>query len=113
MRKELAPRQGEPLKTWVQVIVLGDIALVGVPGEFFTLLGQEIKRRSPYRYTYVFELANDYVGYLPDARAFERGGYQTWTGLHSFTEKGSGETIVGEAVKLLAQLHEVAGAPRD
>ena len=65
MRKELAPRQGEPVKTWVQAIVLGDIAVVGVPGELFTLLGQEIKRRSPYRYTYVFELANDYVGYLP------------------------------------------------
>ena len=32
------------------------------------VLGQEIKRRSPYRYTYVFELANDYVGYIPDGR---------------------------------------------
>ena len=67
MRKTLAPRQGETRKTWVQAIVLGDVAIVGVPGEFFTLLGQEIKRRSPYRYTFVFELANDYVGYIPDA----------------------------------------------
>ncbi len=112
MRKELAPRQGEPLKTWVQAIVLGDIAVVGVPGELFTLLGQEIKRRSPYRYTYIFELANDYMGYLPDARAFERGGYQTWTGQHSFAEKGSGETIVGEAVKLLMELQQGTGATR-
>jgi hypothetical protein len=111
MRKELAPRQGEPLKTWVQAIVVGDIALVGVPGELFTFLGQEIKRRSPYRYTYIFELANDYVGYLPDARAFERGGYQTWTGLHSFTEKGSGETIVQTAVELLEQLYRGGSSP--
>jgi hypothetical protein len=106
MRKELAPRQGAPISTWVQAIVLGDIAVVGVPGELFTVLGQEIKRQSPFRYTYVFELANDYVGYLPDAPAFERGGYQTWAGLHSFVEKGSGEAIVGEAVKLLTQLNE-------
>ena len=112
MRKELAPRQGEPLKTWVQAIVLGDIAVVGVPGELFTLLGQEIKRRSPYRYTYIFELANDYVGYLPDAAAFERGGYQTWTGLHSFTEKGAGEAIVVEVVKLLTQLQAGASPER-
>jgi hypothetical protein len=105
MRQKLAPRQGEAIQTWVQAIIVGDIALVGVPGELFTFLGQEIKRRSPYRYTYVFELANDYVGYLPDARAFERGGYQTWTGLHSFTEKGSGETIVQTAVDLLEQLY--------
>jgi hypothetical protein len=104
MRTTLAPRRGEDRKTWVQAIVLGDIALVGVPGEFFTYLGQEIKRRSPYRHTYVFELANDYVGYVPDARAFDRGGYQVWTGQHSYLARGSGEIIVDEAVGLLEQL---------
>ena len=88
MRKEVCPAPGRGRKTWVQAIVVGDIALVGVPGEFFTVLGQEIKRRSPYRYTYVFELANDYVGYIPDLLGFDRGGYQVWTGLHSFLEKG-------------------------
>ena len=110
MRKQLAPRQGEMRKTWVQAIVLGDVALVGVPGEFFTLLGQEIKRRSPYRYTFVFELANDYVGYIPDASAFDRGGYQVWMGLHSFLARGSGEIIVDEAVGLLDRLHVGARA---
>ena len=106
MRKRLAPRQGEERKTWVQAILLGDIAFVAVPGEFFTHLGLEIKRRSPYRDTYVFELANDYVGYIPDARAFDRGGYQVWTGLHSYLENGSGESIVDAAVGLLDQLHD-------
>jgi neutral ceramidase len=110
MRKVLAPHQGEVRKTWVQAIDLGGIALVGVPGEFFTSLGQEIKRRSPYRYTYVFELANDYVGYVPDKAGFDRGGYQVWMGLHSFLERGSGEIIVDEAVQLLDQLH--AGGSR-
>jgi hypothetical protein len=105
MRKRLAPMQGQDRKTWVQAIVIGDIALVGVPGEFFTYLGQEIKRRSPYRDTFVFELANDYVGYIPDARAYDRGGYQVWTGLHSYLEKGSGEAIVDAAVEVLDQLH--------
>ena len=66
-RKELAPHQGQLRKTWLQAILIGDIAIVGVPGEFFTVLGQEIKRRSPFRYTYVFELANDYIGYIPIA----------------------------------------------
>jgi hypothetical protein len=108
MRKLLAPRQGEERKTWVQVIMVGDVALVGVPGEFFTTLGREIKVRSPYRYTYVFELANDYVGYIPDARSYARGGYQVWTGLHSYLEKGSGEKIVDTAVDLL---NEMAKAP--
>ncbi len=91
MRKEVAPHQGESRKTWVQAVTIGDIAMVGVPGEFFTVLGQDIKRRSPFRYTYVFELANDYIGYIPDKVGFDRGGYQTWTGLHSFLERGTGE----------------------
>ena len=106
MRKEVAPHQGESRKTWVQAVLIGDIALVGVPGEFFTVLGQEIKRRSPFRYTYVFELANDYIGYIPDQVGFDRGGYQTWTGLHSFLERGTGELIVDEAVGLLDRLHQ-------
>lgn len=105
MRKVLAPQQGQERKTWVQAIVIGDVALVGVPGEFFTYLGEQIKRRSPYRDTFVFQLANDYVGYIPDKRAFDKGGYQVWTGLHSFLARGTGEAIVDEAVKLLEQLH--------
>jgi hypothetical protein len=105
MRKVLAPRQGEMRKTWVQALVLGDVAIVGVPGELFTVLGQEIKRRSSYRYTYVFELANDYVGYIPDSAGFDRGGYQVWMGLHSYLERGSGEKIVDEAVGLLDRLN--------
>ena len=104
-RRVLADKQGKEIRTWVQAIVLGDVVFVGVPGEFFTKLGQEIKRRSPYRHTYVCELANDYVGYVPDAPAYELGGYQVWTGLHSFLEKGSGETIVDESVGLLERLH--------
>jgi hypothetical protein len=109
MRRRLAPRQGETRKTWIQAVSIGDVALVGVPGEFFTVLGQEIKRRSPFRYTYVLELANDYIGYIPDRAGFDRGGYQVWTGLHSFLERGTGERIVAEAVELLIQLHGAAG----
>lgn len=105
MRKQLAPQQGQERKTWVQAVTIGDVALVGVPGEFFTVLGREIKLRSPYRDTFVFELANDYVGYIPDAKSFDMGGYQVWTGLHSFLEKGAGEKIVETAVELLDELH--------
>jgi hypothetical protein len=106
MRRKLAGRQGQPRPTWVQAVRIGDVAIVGVPGEFFTALGEEIKRRSPYRYTFVFELANDYIGYIPDRPGYERGGYQVWTGLHSYLEPGTGERIVSEAVDLLGQLHE-------
>lgn len=103
-RKVLAPKQGEERTTWIQAILIGDVAIVGVPAEFFTVLGQDIKRRSPFRYTYVAELANDWIGYLPDKKAFELGGYQTWTGLHSFAAPDTGERVVDAAVQLLEEL---------
>lgn len=103
-RKVLSPKQGEERTTWLQIVMVGEVAVVGVPAEFFTVLGQEIKRRSPFRYTYVAELANDYVGYLPDRKAFDLGGYQTWTGLHSFAERDTGERMVDAAVRMLEEL---------
>ncbi len=106
MRKELAPHQGEERKTWIQALRLGDVAWVTAPGEFFTVLGIEIKRRSPFRYTYVAGVANDYVGYIPDEKGFDQGGYQVWTGFHSLVERGTGERFVSIAVELLEELRQ-------
>jgi hypothetical protein len=100
-RKVLAPQQGQERTSWVQAVLIGDVAIVGVPAEFFTVLGQDIKRRSTFRYTYVAELANDWIGYLPDRKGHQLGGYQTWTGLHSYAEPGTGERVVDAAVELL------------
>ncbi|MFO0946017.1 MAG: hypothetical protein U1D30_08730 [Planctomycetota bacterium] len=104
MRRKLADRQGQVRKTWVQALRIGDVAIVGVPGEYFTRLGQEIKRQSPFRYTIVAELANDWVGYIPDREGYALGGYQVWTGLHSYVAPGTGELIVDTAVELLEEL---------
>lgn len=101
MRQDLTKHQGETRNSWLHVILIGDIALVGVPGEFFGKLGIEIKRRSHFRYTYVVGLANDYIGYIPDKEAYDLGGYQLWTGLHSFVAQGTGEAIVEEAIRIL------------
>ncbi len=111
MRKELKPLQGEERQTWLQVLVVGDVALCGVPAEFFTKLGVEIKSRSPFARTYVAELANDWIGYLPDKEAHELGGYQTWTGLHSYAEPGTGERVVDAVVELLREASKQLGSP--
>lgn len=104
MRAELAPHQGEERTTWVQVVLIGDVAIVGVPAEFFTKLGVDIKRRSPFPHTYIAELSNDWIGYTPDLEAHKLGGYQVWTGLHSYGEPGTGERIVDEVVAMLEKL---------
>ncbi len=104
MRSELAPLQGQERETWVQAVRIGDIALVGVPAEYFTQLGLDIKNRSPFRHTYVAELANDWIGYLPNREGHKLGGYQVWTGHHSYAEPGTGERIADLAVELLQEL---------
>jgi len=104
MRQELAPKRGQPRETWLQVLRIGDVAIVGVPAEFFTQLGLDIKNRSPFRYTYVAELANDWIGYIPNQEGHKLGGYQCWTGFHSYAEPGTGERMVDEAVSLLKEL---------
>lgn len=104
MRRELAPQQGQERTTWLQAIRIGDVAIAAVPAEFFTKLGLDIKNRSPFRNTLVAELANDWIGYVPDQDAFKLGGYQVWTGFHSYCEPGTGERIVDEMV---AMLHEI------
>lgn len=104
MRRELAPLQGQKRTTWIQAMAVGDVAVVGVPAEFFTKLGIDIKRRSPFENTVVAELANDWIGYLPDRKAHRLGGYQVWTGLHSYAAPGTGERMADEVVRMLEEL---------
>jgi neutral ceramidase len=103
-RELIAPQQGQERETWLRVLLIGDVAIVGVPAEFFTKLGLDIKARSPLKNTFVAELANDWIGYLPDLEAHRLGGYQTWTGLHSYAEPGTGERMVDVAVAMLYEL---------
>ncbi|MGC8831038.1 MAG: hypothetical protein ACP5PQ_00435 [Thermoproteota archaeon] len=104
MRRELSTHQGETRRSWLHTILLGDIALIGVPGELFTKLGVIIKRLSPFRYTFIIQLANDWIGYIPDKQAYELGGYQTWTGFHSYVEEGTGEMLVEKTIQMLRNL---------
>ena len=106
IRRELLPQQKQERTTWLHVMLIGNVAIAGVPAEYFTGLGVDIKRRSPIKDTFVAELANDWIGYLPDREAHKLGGYQTWTGLHSYAEPGTGERLADEIV---AMLKEAAG----
>jgi hypothetical protein len=104
MRAQLADQRGQERETWLQVMRIGDIALVGVPAEYFTQLGLDIKNRSPFRHTIIAELANDWIGYLPNLEGHKLGGYQVWTGYHSYAEPGTGERIADEIVSMLKEL---------
>jgi len=62
------------------VVRLGNLALVGLPGEPFVELGLEIKARSTAPHTLVAGYANGYLGYFATPRAWEQGGYEVGLG---------------------------------
>ncbi|NOZ20531.1 MAG: hypothetical protein GXP25_05510 [Planctomycetes bacterium] len=92
-------------KTYVSAMRIGDLALVGLPGEIFVEIGLEIKKRSPFKHTFCVELANDWIGYIPTKRAFEGGGYETWLARSSRAVPEAGEMMVESAVRQLEKLH--------
>jgi hypothetical protein len=77
------------------------VAFVGIPGELFVELGKDIKKRSPFPYTFIVELANDSIGYIPTRAAYEQGSYEPTS---SRMAPGAGEAIVEKALSLLREL---------
>ena len=92
-----------PLKTEIQVLRLGDIYVLGLPGEVLVELGLEIKKRSPVERLIVASLANDVIGYVCHAAAYDEGGYESTDGTN--LAPGAGELIVDHAIKLIEQMH--------
>ncbi len=60
----------------LQIMAIGDIAFVGVPGETVNELGLEIKWHSPFKRTFIAYCATDYFGYMSTANQIAAGGYE-------------------------------------
>lgn len=87
----------------VQVLTIGPVAFVGIPGELFVQLGMQIVKESPFPHTAVLELANQDIGYIPTEEAFKQGGYEPTSAVLA---PGGGEKIVKEALALLNKCHK-------
>jgi hypothetical protein len=108
--RDLASRGAppEPVAAEIQVITMGDIAIVGLPGEVFVEIGADIVAASPFRHTFIVGYANRVVGYLPTRQAFAEGGYEVdsahrWYGFLAFTPQVQ-QIVEGAAVGLLQSL---------
>lgn len=103
----------------IQAIRVGDIGFVGIPAEYFVELQLDIKKRSPFQRTFVSELANGWVGYIPTKKAFEENmkdvpsdpmksfdhkGYEVRSALSRGFLPGVGEIMADTAVELLKAL---------
>jgi hypothetical protein len=102
--QRLRQRDGDALNDEVQAIrISDDTAIVTLPHEVFVELGLAIKRRSPFRRTFVISMANDLDFYVPTRRAFAEGSYEVVT---SSVKPGGGERLVEGALQVLRQLKE-------
>lgn len=63
-------------KMELQVLSIGDIAFLGVPGELANELGLEIKWHSPFKRTFIAYCATDYFGYISTLNQVAAGGYE-------------------------------------
>jgi neutral ceramidase len=99
LREQMEGREGISAEIWA--MRLGDLGIVGLPGEVLTEIGLQIKQRSPFATTMVVSLANDGLWYLPTDDAMREGGYEPdWTTVGPGTE----HMLVQTGLELLREL---------
>lgn len=98
---DAAPKP-DRITTEVQVLRLGDMYLVGLPGEVLVEVGLSIRDRAGLDNLFVVTLANDAIGYVCHRQAYQQGGYEPVGG--SDLAEGAGETLAEQALSLLAAM---------
>jgi len=78
-RSEYVFEDADPVDIRLSLVMIGDIALAGVSGEVLTMIGQRLKRESPYTATMMVTHANGSSGYLADDAAYAQISYEIVT----------------------------------
>ncbi|MCS6919084.1 MAG: hypothetical protein NZM28_04885, partial [Fimbriimonadales bacterium] len=96
-------RQVAPPQAPVSLMALGDLLLVGFPGEPITALGLEARRigqAQGFRYVAPVALVNEWIGYILTREEYERGGYEATV---SFNGPNAGDAVM-QAVREAVQM---------
>ena len=88
----------------VSCVAIGrTLAFGGFPGEPFTELGRTVKKNSKFRMTIPTCTTNGSFGYLPEASAYEEGGYEQRSSRY---DKGVGELLAAGIGATLDELYK-------
>ncbi len=90
------------LITEIQLLAIGDIYILGLPGEVLVEIGLEIKRQAGIEDLFIISIANDTIGYVCTRQAYKQGGYEPERATK--LAEGAGELITKEALKLIKQM---------
>ena len=82
---------------------IGNVALLGIPGEPFTEVGVGIKEAEGFDMIMPCSLTNGDDGYFPVQSAYDEGGYETRTSPY---RAGVAETFIKEGKALLDELRK-------
>ena len=82
-------------------IALGNVVMLGIPGEPFTGVGIELKKAPGWDLIMPCCTVNGYSGYFPMQEAYDEGGYEA---RNSRFKAGVAEHIIAEGTKLLEEL---------
>jgi len=87
-------KQVFPVQTYIGACRLGDLLIVGAPGELIAELGLNIKdnlRAMGIKYPVIGGLANEWISYILSEEEYHKGGYESSV---SFYGKDLGDVIV-------------------
>lgn len=90
----------------VQAYRIGTLAIATAPCEIFAATGLDLKRKSPFKDSFMIELANGYYGYLPTPEQHALGGYESWPARTAFLEIQAEAKIKDTLLRLLAGLKD-------
>jgi neutral ceramidase len=88
----------------VQVLRLGQAALIALPVELFVDYQLQFKRQSPLPYSFLVGYANDYLGYVPTPQALAEGGYEARPMSWSKLGPQAGADMIAAGLEMLADL---------
>ncbi|MGQ9657050.1 MAG: neutral/alkaline non-lysosomal ceramidase N-terminal domain-containing protein [Fimbriimonadales bacterium] len=89
----------------VSLLALGNLLLVGFPGEPISSLGlqaRELGREAGFRYVAPVALVNDWIGYILTRHEYLKGGYEATI---SFNGPNAGEAIMSTAHAAIQDIH--------
>lgn len=88
----------------VQGLRIGPLGIATNGAEYFCEYGLRIKAASRHKFTWVVQLANEYIGYVPTAQAFVGGGYEPRTARSSKMAPETGQRLVEGALRALGKV---------